>query len=95
MNEYIKQHVFSTNNTHLFYLCPYTEVIKMEDRIILIRQESDKAVALPADKEESFCLIEMLKNGIEEIELKQKLLNIFRETGEDWMHSCIWEGIIE
>lgn len=95
MNEYIKQHVFSANNTHLFYLSPYTEVIKSDDGIFLMRQESDRAVALPADKKESFCLIEMLKNGIEEMELKQSLINIFGETSEDWMHSCIWEGIIE
>lgn len=95
MNNYIKQHVFDENNIRLFYLSPYTEIRVIENEIVFMRQESNMVVTLPSKGEISLELVEMLKNGIAEEMLKMMLSDLLNEKCEDWLYSCIWEGIIE
>lgn len=95
MNNYIKQHLFDEKNIRLFYLSPYTETRIIENEIVFMRQESNMAVTLPVKEGISLKLLEMLKNGITEEVLKNVLSELFEEKCEDWLYSCIWEGIIE
>lgn len=95
MNNYTKQHVFDENNIRLFYLSPYTEIQIIEDELVFMRQENNMVVTLPTKGEISLEFVERLKNGIAEETLKTMLSELLNEKSEDWLYSCIWEGIIE
>lgn len=95
MNNYIKQHLFDENNIGLFYLSPYAETKMIENEIVFMRQESNMAVTLPVKEGVSLKIVEMLKGGITEEALKNMLSELIGENCEDWLYSCIWEGIIE
>lgn len=95
MDNYTKQHVFDEGNIKLFYLSPYTEIQIIENEMVFMRQESDMVVTLPAEGEIPLKLVGMLKNGIEEGTLKMMLSSLIDEKSEEWLYSCIWEGIIE
>lgn len=95
MDDYLKQHLFNEENVKLFYLSPYIEIRITDDHIALIAQESDMAMLLPVTEKKAFRLVEMLRAGIEEEALKSMLADILDGESEDWLYSCIWEGIIE
>lgn len=95
MDNYVKQHIFDDSNIGLFFLSPYTEVRMIGDEIIFMRQNSEMAVVLPFKGDNSMKFVEMLKNGINEEELKSVLSDLIGKNGEDWLYSCMWEGIIE
>lgn len=95
MNNDIKQHIFDESNIKLFYLSPYTEVQIIENELVFMRQESNMVVTLPIKENISLDLLEMLKNGIEEKTLKMMLSELINEKNEDWIYSCMLEGIIE
>lgn len=94
MNKYIKQQVFDETNIKLFYLSPYAEVKRIDDDIVLMRQESETAMFLPYREEKTEGFIKMLSNGIEENVLLGLLSDLAKES-EDWLYGCMCEGIIE
>ena len=95
MNGYLKQHLFDETKVKLFYLSPYAEVRQTDDNIVFVAQGSDMAMLLPVKGEQSFMLGGALRSGIEEEALKSMLSDILNGESEDWLYSCIWEGIIE
>lgn len=95
MNNYTKQHLFDENNIRLFYLSPYTDIHIIDDEIVFMRQESSQGVTLPIKEGISLRIIEMLKDGMTEKMLKTTLTELLNENCDDWIYSCILEGIIE
>lgn len=95
MNGYQKQYLFNEKKIKLFYLSPYAKVRQIDDNIAFVAQGSDMAILLPVKAAKSVRIVELLKNGMGEETLKEMLSDILDEESEDWLYSCIWEGIIE
>lgn len=98
MEEYIKQNVLTKENISLIYLSPYTDIAKTDSGIFLKRSDSKSMIILETDSDNiELCnnLLEELKTGISEQELRSILSKIVHDECDNWIENCIWEGIIE
>lgn len=98
IKSWINQKVFTSGNISLMYLSPYVDVVENEDGIIMKRHDGNSMLIIGITSEnESIVntLLQQLKKGITEKELKKTLTELFEKEAENWYHNLVWEGFIE
>ena len=92
----IVQHIFTKQNVDKYFLSPYASV-KLDEDTLYVGNSHCSEEAYIVDNQNNWAveMIQQLKNGIDEEQLKQMIYENTGEDAEDWIAFFIQGGIIE
>lgn len=96
MENYVKQHLYTRDNLHKYFLSPYVYIVRTDESLFIGREEDDREFSLNENTEAWISIFRLLAEGMDEDELMAGLNSVVpQEDVEDVFAWLIQGGIIE